>query len=262
MINKIYILLFILVSFVIYPQEKNSKIKSLFFSDTKSINDTIRINKLYDISCNYPSTNIQKIDSLSEIILQLSKKNNYPKGFGYYYLNKGNTIKSNGNLKKAMSYFKISKYYFSKLKNKSLYLDCVYVIAFCYLDMNMSKSGEEIAIQALNESKKFKHDSYYKQLSRLNFFLGVYYSKVRHDDNKSINYHIKSNYYAKKINDFQTIYNCYSEIILIYFGQENWEKALYYSEICEKYVPLFKTKNKYWQEFYQSNNFYSHTNTI
>ena len=50
MINKIYILLFILVSFVIYPQEKNSKIKSLFFSDTKSINDTIRINKLYDIT--------------------------------------------------------------------------------------------------------------------------------------------------------------------------------------------------------------------
>ena len=73
MINKIYILLFILVSFVIYPQEKNSKIKSLFFSDTKSINDTIRINRLFDISQNYIGVS-KKTDSLANLILQLSKK--------------------------------------------------------------------------------------------------------------------------------------------------------------------------------------------
>ena len=254
MINKIYILLFILVSFVIYPQDKNSKIKSLFFSDTKNINDTIRINKLYDISANYVGLKNKQTDSISNLILQLSKKNNFQKGLGYYYLVKGKTFFSTekqDDYSKALSNFKIANYYFSKLKNKSHYLLSQYFIAMSYFYMDKPNIGKKIVLENLN---KYKQSNYFHELSKLNFFMGIYYFYAFPDANESIRYLIKANYFAKKTNDLRAIFSCNSIIINVYCLQENWEKALYYSKLSENYLTLIENKDGIPNEFYRANN--------
>jgi len=53
---------------------------------------------------------------------------------------------------------------------------------------------------------------------------------------KSLDFFLSSKYYAAKVNYVEVILNCYSEIILIYFKNENWEKALYYATLSENYL--------------------------
>ena len=253
MINKIYILLFILFSFVIYPQEKNSKTKSLFFSDTKSMNDTIRINRLFDISQNYIGVS-KKTDSLANLILQLSKKNNYQKGLGYYYMMKG--MNQFGSEKKedyykALHDFNLSIYYFKNLKNKSLYIKSHYYIALSYLEIEQPDKGKKIALEFL---EKYKKSNYFSELSKLNFFMGSYYLNEVPDPNESIRYLIKANYYAKKINDIRSILRCNFTILDVYEQQENWEKCFYYSQLSEKYLTLLEKKEGIPNEFYRANN--------
>ena len=254
MINIKYIIFCLFTNIVLFAQYNGKKIDSLWVVINSSKNDTIKVNTYNEINLYYTSTNTKKADSISKLILQLSKKNNYQKGLGYYYFNSGNTMKSKGNLNKALSNFIISKYYFNKLKNKSLYLDCVYVTAFCYMDMNTPDLGKEIVDRALKDIKLSKKNEYNKQLSRLNYFLGVYHSNVIKDDYKSISFFIKSNYYAKKADDYRAMYNCYNQIILLYFEQENWEKALYYSLLSEKCLNIFESKAGIPDEFYRCNN--------
>ena len=252
MINKLYILLFILVSFVIYPQEKNSKTKSLFFSDTKSVNDTIRINKLFDSSQNYIGVS-RKTDSLANLILQLSKKNNYQKGLGYYYMMKA--MNQFGSEKeedyyKALQDLNSSNYYFKNLKNKSLYIKSHYYIAICYIEIGQLDKGKRIALEFL---EKYKKSNYFSELSKLNFFMGSFYLNEVPDPNESIRYLIKANYYANKIGDIRSILRCNSTILNVYRQQENWEKFLYYSQLSEKYVSQLEKKEGIPNEYYRAN---------
>ena len=121
MFNFKYIFLLLFLSFSVFSQDKNNKINKLRVGIENNNNDTIKINKLYDISSIYPLANNKKIDSISNLILHLSKKNNFQKGFGYYYLIKGKALMKKENYvdyNKALSNFKIASSYFSKLKKE------------------------------------------------------------------------------------------------------------------------------------------------
>ena len=250
-INMKHLFLFVFFSLTMYSQDKQSKVDSLWLDVNNSNIDTVKINTYFKLTTLYKNSDLKKTDSLSNIIFNLSKKNNFLKGFGYYYFNLSFIEKPKGDLKKHLDNFNKSKYYFNKQKNKALYLECILQIAFCYMDMKMPEKGKDIAIQTLGIYEK---SNYYRELSRLNYFLGVYYENVNHDDDKAFYHFNKANYYAKIINDFRSLYNCYSQIILIYFKQENWEKALYYSEISKKYLNSIEMNEGLSNEFLLSNN--------
>jgi two-component sensor histidine kinase len=242
MVNNIHILLFTILSIVVYPQKNKNNFFGLIEYINVGVNDTVRINKLFDISENYSSTKNIKIDSISNLILQLSRKNNFQKGFGYYYLIKGKILMKKENYEdynKALSNFKIASSYFSKLKNRSLFLNSQHYVSFSYYYIGKPEIGNKIAIYYL---KKYNKSNYFKQLSSFNLFMGICQFKDIADANESINYLIKANYYARKSNDSKAIINCYNFITFIYCLQENWEKALYYSKLWENSIDLAEKK--------------------
>jgi len=238
-------------SLTIYSQDKQSRVDRLWLDVNNSNIDTVKINTYFKLTTLYKNSDLKITDSLSNIILILSKKNNFLKGFGYYYFNLGAISKSKGDFNSAIHNFNKSKYYFNKQKNKALYLECIFQISYCYLNLNMPEKGKDIAIQTL---KIFNKSNYYSELSRINYILGVYYENVNHDDDKAFYHFNKANYYAKIINDYRSLYNCYSQIILIYFKQNNWNKALYYSRISENYLNLIEMNEGLSDEFLRSNN--------
>ena len=245
--KHLYLYLCLIISFSVYSQNKQRKIDSLYVVVNKSKIDTAKINVYYNISQMYLHTDRNKMDSLSTLILKLSKKNNFGKGFGYYYFNLGCILVEQGKPKQAISKFYRANHYFYKLKNKSNYFESIYNIAFRYTDLNQSQKGKDIVIKALTLIKK---TNYSKELSFLNFYLGTYYSEKNRDLKKGVDYYIQASYYANKIKNIQLIINCYSEIILIYFKQENWQKALYYATLSENYLEFIKKRNGNNNDYY------------
>lgn len=242
-----YFYLFFFISVSVYSQNKQSTIDSLFTVINKSKIDTVKINTYFILCQKYGTSDIEKADSLSKILFKLSKKNNYIKGLGYYYFDLGTRLKSKKNYKLALKNHYKANFYFNKLKNKSDYLESIYNIAFCYDEMNESQKGKDLVIKTLNT---FEKSNYIKQLSYLNYYLGVYYSKEKRDLKKSIDYLIKSAYYAKKSNFIRGTINCYSRIILIYIDQKNWQKGHYYGTLCIKHLDLIAKKNENINQLY------------
>jgi two-component sensor histidine kinase len=234
----------------IFGQTQQVKRNKLLNEIANSEIDSIKINKYYEISDIYIRSEFKKADSISNIIFELSKKSNFEKGFGYYHFNIGKTLFSRGNLKLALSHFFKAKYYFKKLKNKSLYLESIYNISFCYMINNQSDKGKDLVAFTLGQYKK---SSYIKELSYLNLYMGVYYYELKKNNlEKSLNYLFNSCYYAKKSNFTSGVINCYSQIVLIYFQQKKWDKARYYASDSQKYLKIIEKKTGVYNELYNA----------
>ena len=233
--NKKYILTFIILFLINFNYSQNRKIiDSLQIEISKKQNFPSLIENYYLLANEFRRFDIEKTIEINQKIWELSKKNNFEKGFAHFFLIKSSILiftqkyeLSRINIRKASDIY-------LKVKDTIGYLDSQYNLAFALSKLNKSKESLEIIKDAIDFSKSKK---YKFQMGKLYYCLGGNY----YDNNflkNSLFYYNKSISFFREsnIDNKLILSSCYSQIAMIYISTKQFDKALEYMKISIKYA--------------------------
>jgi two-component system, sensor histidine kinase PdtaS len=141
-----YILMFSCVGVFARADVSKKTIDSLLILVNKASVDTVKVNLYQKICEKFSTTDFVNIKKYSDIIARLSKKNNYKKGWGFYYINLS-ALEVYQNNEKAILYAKRAKAFLATENDNFHYLLAVRFLAFAYVANSQLKE----AIQELEQ---------------------------------------------------------------------------------------------------------------
>ena len=241
------IILFLAYGSKLFSQN-NKLIDSLKIVVSKKQNDTVLINNYYLLADEYQKFDTKKSIEINKKVWELSKKNNYTKGYAHFFLTKSRInnkleeydLSKNDAQKSAILYLKAD--------DKAGYLNAVYSESQTNIKMGQSDESIKIAINGLAFAKptNLKY-----QIAKLNYCLGVNYH-IKSDFKKSLYYLNLAivGYRQLKLIDEVDVLNCYNQISGIYMGTNQSSKAL---EFIKMAIDLANKNNNNVVIYYYTN---------
>lgn len=234
--KKIYFLALLLASFqnaYFQTVEKNKSIDSLIVLVNKTKVDTTKIGLYHQICKKFYPEEPSRMMYFNGRILELSKKNNYTKGYGLYYLNLTDIDYLNGDFTKAIADGEKAYAILSKTKDVKNHLNAASYLAYAYLDNYENKKARDLLLKNLPLAHLYANASI---LGRMYLFLGESYD----DDIASIEElksYKKSLYYYNKTNDIIGKVSLYQRIAAVYKKIHLYDEALKYLNLAEDEKP-------------------------
>ena len=226
---KKFSLLILLLPIICFAQDNTSqkKIDSLL-NVVNSKTDIIEKINNYQLICEeYEKSDIHKIAIYNDKLLQLSKKINYQKGFGFYYLNQFYVLGTDLSKKQIELTTKASSI-FKKLNDIKYYLRSEIKLNFTLITNGQSRIAKKKILEILKIAEKSHYNneigSLYTLLGALNYFDASL--------NQSLIYYNKALfYYNKDTNNFENRLDLYLYFSYTYYDLQNYQKSLYYINI-------------------------------
>ena len=222
-----------------YAQYANRKIDSLTVLVNKTKNDSLKCGLYIDVANEYLTTDIAKRDEYLTKARKLLTKVNARKLSiklsllqTYVYLLEGKNDQVLQEISRIQKSLKTNYY-------EDLYLNSVYIQS-----MALNYSGQiDTSIKLLEATiRKISDSKHSKDMARVYFSLGQSYGFIYDIPNAIKNIKIAIEYY-KKAKFESGIFTSYSEICYGYMRIGNYNKALYYSNLCKIYSKT--DSNKY-----------------
>ena len=218
-----------------YCQSTKSKktIDSLIVLVNNTKIDTLKINLYYQISKKYYPEDPSKMKYFNDKIYALSKKANYAKGIGLYYLNLADIDYINRDLNKGIKDSEIAYKILSKTNDVKIHLDAAAYLAYAFLDNLENEKARKLIIENLNLAHQFNDP---KLLAKMYLFLGETFD----DDiasTEAMKYYKKSLYYYNKFDDKIGKLSLYHSIGLLYKKIHLYEEALKYFDLAINQKP-------------------------
>ncbi|MCD4744708.1 MAG: tetratricopeptide repeat protein [Bacteroidales bacterium] len=253
----------LIISFHVISQQQE-KIDSLNQALNNAVEDTTKINILFDLFWEYRRIDPDTALNYASLSLELSKKINYSSGIANSLFCIGIIYKSRSDFKRAKELLSESINYYKKTGDSLDVASCQMEIGVIYNKQN----NYQKALEYLQKAQKFFIESGNKEkLSRIYNILGSIYSSQNQFDKaleyyqrslnineetgfelgmsvnynnigsvyremklyqKAIDSYLKSLKIKKRINDKVGIASIYNNLGLSYFEQENIQKAIEY----------------------------------
>jgi serine phosphatase RsbU (regulator of sigma subunit)/Tfp pilus assembly protein PilF len=236
--QRILLLIFITASCFIQAQVMN--VDSLFKVLRKQEGDSskvVKLNKIANYFLNLGELN--KVDSLNEEIITLSKKINYIKGKGNYFINKARIYETKGDYSKALEYNLEARRIAEKNKFRdilSIALNHTGIIYFVQGEYDKALENYKLAIETIKDLGDTKQLGAF-----LNNVGNIHYN--RHEFDLALEYYTRSLKTRENINDGEGIGNSLNNIGNVYMELKQYDRALE----CFKKAMIFqeKTGNKF-----------------
>ncbi len=221
-----FLMLLFNILYAFAQKEYKKSIDSLNVLLNNTTNDAIKINYYENLCKIFSEYDLKEFKKCNEVLLTKAKKIHSLKGFGFYYCNRGK-LSLHTNLKEAIVYSKKGRHYFYILKDWDNY-----IYANTILVNILNNDGQfTVSIDLLNKTTLIALKRKNQYLYELYYLLSKTYRLK--DDN------VNAIYYAKKALickvPSKKKYLIYHSIVTIYAYMKNYNKALEYSLLDEKY---------------------------
>ncbi len=222
------LILIFLISTTVHAQ-KNRVIDSLEIEISKKQTDISLIENYYFLAREYQKFNVEMSTEINAKIWQLTRKNNYTKGYAHYFLIQSLNCFNIEKYNLSKKYAQKSQTFYLKIGDKAGYLNAVIEESTsCYLLREINES-----IKIAKAGISFAKSNFLKpQVAKLNYSLSLNYYYIN-DLNKSLYYiKIAINYFRQlKSNDNIHLINCYTQIASLYIATNQLPLALDYMEM-------------------------------
>jgi two-component sensor histidine kinase len=234
--NKSFIYLFLIffLNFGFCQNLKNKKsIDSLLVLVNNTKIDTIKINIYHLICKKFYIEDVSKMKQFNDKIFVLSKKANYPKGIGLYYLNLADMDYMNRDLTKGVKDSEEAYKILSKTTDVKYHLDAASYLAYAYSDNLEHEKARNIIKENLRLAHQFNNP---KILAKMYLFIGRTFD---YDvaSTEAMKYYKKSLYYYNKADDKIGKLALYQSIALAYKNIHLYEEALEYLNLAINQKP-------------------------
>ena len=239
-----WLLLFLFSSTITWAQTKNARIDSLLIEIKKQKADTLLINDYFLLAREYQYVNPKKLIITNKKILELSKKQNFTKGFAHYNLIQGIIYMSQGDYKSSLLYADKSMMDYKKVKFKQGYFSSITLKTNCYLNTNELEKAFLTANIGIETSK---NTTFFNDIANFNYCLSTYYFRNK-NFKKAIFYLNKAITNYRKIHNLDNLVICYNGIAGIYYYTNQLKKSLEYTKLA-----ISLNKDKYSEIQFLSN---------
>lgn len=207
---------------------KTKEIDSLIIVVNKVKSDTTKISLYHQICKKFYPEAPSRMMYFNEKIYELSKKTNYRKGFGLYYLNLTDIDYLNGDFTKAITDGEKAYLLLSKTKDTKNHLNAASYLAYAYLDKGDYKKARDLLIKNLSIAHHYGNATI---LGRMYLFLGETYEDDTASANELKNYK-KSLFYYNKTNDALGKASLYQRIAYVYKKIHLYKESLKYLNLA------------------------------
>jgi two-component sensor histidine kinase len=219
-------ILLVLSFFLSYSQNLEKKeIDSLQnILNKNKINFVQKIEILNKLTFYYSEVDFEKAAQFNAKIFSISKKNNYQKGFGYYFQNLANENSIKGNFVAAEKYAFRSQKYFLIAKDTNNHISSVYDTCFALDYQGKIAESEQLALKTI---RRYENSPNAKKLADLYYYMSTLYNENRKA--KSAFFYInKAAKIYRSTNNRNGIYRCNLQLANIFFRNKMYSKSLEY----------------------------------
>jgi two-component sensor histidine kinase len=219
-------ILLVLSFFLSYSQNLEKKeIDSLQnILNKNKINFVQKIEILNKLTFYYSEVDFEKAAQFNAKIFSISKKNNYQKGFGYYFQNLANENMITTNYVAAEKYAFKSQKYFLIAKDTNNHISSVYDTCFALDYQGKIAESEQLALKTI---RRYENSPNAKKLADLYYYMSTLYNENRKA--KSAFFYInKAAKIYRSTNNRNGIYRCNLQLANIFFRNKMYSKSLEY----------------------------------
>ena len=161
---------------------------------------------------------------LNNKILQLSKKHNYSRGYGYYYFNLSHYKYITRDYIAAEKYGFMSQKYFLIARDNNNYISSVYETCFALDFLGKIDESEKLALKTI---KLYENAPNAKKIADLYYYMSTLYNQNRKAKSAFI-YINKAVSIYRSTNNRNGIYRCNHQLANIYYRNKMYSKAIDY----------------------------------
>lgn len=224
--KKIFFLALLLTNFqsaYFQTVKKNKSIDSLIVLVNKTKVDTAKIALYHQICKKYYLEDPSKMKQFNDKIYALSKKTNYVKGIGLYYLNLTDIDYLNGEQVKAISDGKKAYQILSKTNDIKNRLNAATYLAYAYYDHLENDKARKLLRDNFKLAHRYNDPL---QLAKMYLFYGQTFEGI--SPNEELKNYKKALYYYDKTNDSDGKGSLFYQIASVYKNIHLYEEALKY----------------------------------
>lgn len=226
---SLFCFFFLLSFFISFSQERDKQIDSLHLVlKNNSLIYKERVEVLNKLTLHYGEFDLNKATVINNQIYTIAKKNNFSKGFGYYFQNLANYYIRTNNYVQAELMAKKAQSYFLKLNDINNYLLAIYANCFA---LDFQDKYEQAKNLALITVERFENKSNNDRIVELYYYLSTIYNEEKKVKisfmyiNKALSQYIKNN-------NTNGIYKCNFQMALICEMNDLNDKTLFYLDKC------------------------------
>jgi hypothetical protein len=165
---RLSIYLFFCFSFSFSQNQLADSLKQILSS--RNITTEKQIEILNKLTLYYGEFDFDQATELNNKIIVISKKNNYFKGYGFYFQNLANYNMISGDFALAEHNAKKAQFYFRKAKDLNNHILSVYTTCFALDLQGKSKIAEELALKTI---KKYENNPKANSLVELYYYIST-----------------------------------------------------------------------------------------
>lgn len=205
-----------------YSNKKLDSLKNIL--KNKNIDFKEQVETLNRLSRYIGDSDFREGMLLNNKILQLSKKHNYSRGYGYYYLNLTNNKIIARDFVAAEKYAFKSQKYFLIAKDTNNYIASVYETCFALDYQGKIDESEKLA---LNTIRRYENAPNAKKIADLYYYMSTLYNNNRKAKSAFIYINKAVNIY-RSTNNRSGICRCNHQLANIYYRNKMYSKAIDY----------------------------------
>jgi two-component sensor histidine kinase len=220
-----YFIVIMLTCFYTFSQDVQKQadsLKNILNNSKFTYKEEIEI--LNKLTLYYGELNFAEAKVLNYKIYTISKKNNYIKGFGFYFQNSANNSMLIGNYQNAEKNAKKAQYYFNLAKDNNNFILSVYSTCFAYDFQGRYKEAEKLALQTI---RKFEGKPNSERIVELYYYISTLYN-----DNKkpkiAFIYINKAAELYRKSNNQNGVFKCNYQLASICYFNGMYNKSIDY----------------------------------
>lgn len=190
----------------------------------KNLNVVEQIEILNKLTFCYSEVDFEKAKQFNVKIFSISKKNNYQKGFGYYFQNLANENSIKGNFVAAEKYAFRSQKYFLIAKDTNNHISSVYEACFALDYQGKIAESEQLALKTI---RRYENSPNTKKLAELYYYMSTLYNDNKKAKSAFIYINKAVNIY-RSTNNRNGIFRCNHQLANIYYRNKMYSKAIDY----------------------------------
>jgi two-component sensor histidine kinase len=219
-------ILLVLSFFLTYSQNLEKKeIDSLQNIINKNkINYVQKIEILNKLTLYYSGVDFEKATQFNAKIFSISKKNNFQKGFGFYFKNLANENIITGNFVAAEKHGIKSQKYFLIAKDTNNHISSVYETCFALDYQGKINESEKLALKTI---KSYENAPNAKKIADLYYYMSTLYNENKKAKSAFI-YINKAAKIYRSTNNRNGLFKCNYQLANIYYKNKMYAKSIDY----------------------------------
>lgn len=226
---SLFCFFFLLSFFISFSQERDKQIDSLHLVlKNNSLIYKERVEVLNKLTLHYGEFDLNKATVINNQIYTIAKKNNFSKGFGYYFQNLANYYIRTNNYVQAELMAKKAQSYFLKSNDINNYLLAIYANCFALDFQDKYEQAKNLALETVHSYENISNNY---RIVELYYYLSTIFNEEKKVKTSFLYINKALALYNKK-NDSNGIYKCNFQMALICELNDLNEKTLLYLDKC------------------------------